>query len=327
VTTEINGFNGDTALMGPQTPKTLMALLQECESADMGLIYETRDTFGLGYRTRVTLTDQNPELALDYSNAQLVPPFAPTDDDQLLANDVTVTRQGGSSYNAMLQTGPVSVNDPPAGVGDYPKTYTLNLFTDEQLAGAAGWLLGIGSVDQQRFPSVNIDMARNASIGGVFTAIAQLGPGDLLTIAHPPAGMPPELIQQLVVGWTEVLNTYQWTIQWNCVPALPYFTAILGNGAYYGKIDTDGSQLNANITTTATSMQVAPTGTGYPLWTTAAADFPFDIIMNGERITVTNITSTTSPQVFTVTRSVNGVVLAHTAGETLSLFYQPRLGI
>jgi hypothetical protein len=72
------------------------------------------------------------------------------------------------------------------------------------------------------------------------------------------------------------------------------------------------------------------TAAGYPLWTTNAADFPFDIqahplgaLGRGERITVTDITGTTSPQTFTVTRSVNGVVMSHDEGEVIALFYTP----
>ncbi len=50
------------------------------------------------------------------------------------------------------------------------------------------------------------------------------------------------------------------------------------------------------------------------LWTTSAAQFPFDIIVGGERMTVTAISGASSPQTFTVTRSVNGVQKSHLAG-------------
>ena len=58
----------------------------------------------------------------------------------------------------------------------------------------------------------------------------------------------------------------------------------------YGRAGTDGSTLHANITSGATSMSVDTTSASSPLWTTAGGDFPFDIAMAGERITVTNIT-------------------------------------
>jgi hypothetical protein len=42
--------------------------------------------------------------------------------------------------------------------------------------------------------------------------------------------------------------------------------------------------------------------------------------VGGERVTVTNITGASSPQTFTVTRSVNGVIKAHSAGAEVHLW-------
>lgn len=72
------------------------------------------------------------------------------------------------------------------------------------------------------------------------------------------------------------------------------------------------------MNTTIPFVSVA-TSTG-PLWTTNPAQMPLDININGERITVTAITGTSSPQLFTVTRSVNGTVLPHAVGERVSLW-------
>ena len=52
------------------------------------------------------------------------------------------------------------------------------------------------------------------------------------------------------------------------------------------------------------------------------ADFVKNV--GGERVTVTNITGASSPQTFTVTRSVNGVVKAHTSGTDVRLWDTPR---
>jgi hypothetical protein len=54
---------------------------------------------------------------------------------------------------------------------------------------------------------------------------------------------------------------------------------------------------------------------------------PFDVIMSGERITVTAISGSSSPQTFTITRAVNGVSKAHTAGESVSLFYPATIAL
>ncbi|WP_129308002.1 hypothetical protein [Streptomyces sp. L2] len=85
-------------------------------------------------------------------------------------------------------------------------------------------------------------------------------------------------------------------------------------------VDTDGSELAADATSTATSLSVATTGG--PVWvdsTTFPAEFPFDITVGGERMRVTGISGTASPQTFTVVRSVNGVVKEQADGTDVRL--------
>ena len=54
---------------------------------------------------------------------------------------------------------------------------------------------------------------------------------------------------------------------------------------------------------------------------TYASKFPFDIKINGERMTVTAITGTSSTgQVFTVTRGVNGLTRSHLTGSEVHIF-------
>jgi len=65
-----------------------------------------------------------------------------------------------------------------------------------------------------------------------------------------------------------------------------------------------------------TSLLVASTGT---LWSTDSADYPVDVMVGGERMTVTGVSGASSPQTFTVIRSVNGVVKSHAAGTAVSL--------
>ncbi len=71
-------------------------------------------------------------------------------------------------------------------------------------------------------------------------------------------------------------------------------------------------------------MATAGAAAGSPLWTTTAGDWPFDIEVGGERMTVTAVTGTSSPQTFTVTRSVNSVVKSQYAGTDVRLF-QPAI--
>jgi hypothetical protein len=68
------------------------------------------------------------------------------------------------------------------------------------------------------------------------------------------------------------------------------------------------TQMSATAAAGVTSISVK-TLSG-PLLVTTATDptqFPFDALISGERVTVTAVTGTTSPQTATVTRGVNGV--------------------
>jgi hypothetical protein len=323
IASRVNGNPNNTAAMGIQTAQTLLALLQECEDADRGLIYEPRHVLALGYRTRTSLYNQPAAVALSYTAAQLAGDLLPNDDDQLTLNDVTVNRaNGGSSVRQVLTTGALSIQAPPNGVGPYPTSPPINLAGDSQLADEAGWILHVGTADEPRYPGITVDLTR-AQVSGVYYQAQDAFVGDRVTVANTPTFLPPDGISQLVRGFTEVCFGYTFTVTWQCAPESPYRVAVLDD-AVLGHADTDGSAVHANIASGAASMQVDTTTAGSPLWTTTAGDFPFDIAVGGERMTVTNITGASSPQTFTVTRSVNGVVKAQSAGTDVRLF-QPMI--
>lgn len=333
------GYPNLTAPMGVQSPGTLMALLQECETADMGLLYESRRALAVGYRSLKSLQSQgnanNPAVQLSYSAARLGDGqntlITPTDDDTFLRNDIQVTKGNlggatGSFYIAQLNDGsPMSISPPPTGAGDYQSQVTANTFTETQLRDIAWWLLHIGTDNEERIPNIPLQLARPQIAGtGLIWTIAQMDVGDMLQITNVPAFLPPGPLNFLVLGGQETLGGYLWSMVLNAVPETPYEVAIIGD-AVMGHVQTDGgSQVNTGFNTTATSLSVKSSGV---VWTQAAGDFPFDIIISGERMTVTNITGASSPQTFTVTRSVNGIVKSHLANEPVALFFPPVIAI
>ena len=314
------GDRGGATAMGPQLPNDLLTLLQEAADADNGILYEPRDLFGLAYRTRESMYNQAARLELDYDAGQ-VAALEPTDDDQQTRNDITLTRQGGSSFRAVQQTGPLSILAPPDGVGRYDTSTTLNLQSDGQLPDAAGWLLHLGTVDEARYPLVGLNLAHNAytSDAALTLAAEDLDVGDRLVITNPPAWLPPDQISLLAQGFVETLGAVTHTIQANCSPESPWGQAGVfddGVSRYAG----EGWTINEDLTTTETDVTVVST-TGPP-WTHADGDF--DIRIGGEVMTVTAISGATSPQTLTVTRSVNGVVKEHLADAAVQLD-QPRV--
>jgi hypothetical protein len=315
------GDQDATAAMGAQFPGELLTLLQDAADADGGILYEPRDLFGLAYRTRESMYRQDPALTLDYAAGNLSG-MDPTDDDQHVRNDITVQREGGSSARAVRESGPLSVLPPPDGVGRYDEQVTLNLEADSQLGDAAGWLLHLGTVDEARYPVLEVNLARPVFTADEALTLAcqDLDEGDRATVANPPAWLPPDQITQLAQGMVETFGAVTHMIGINCVPESPWAqVAIYDDGE--SRYSSDGSTLASAITsTTATSASVA-TATG-PLWSDADGDF--DIRVGGEVMTVTAISGTSSPQTFTVTRSVNGVAKTHSTGAEVALDH-PRV--
>lgn len=313
----------DSALMGPQLPLSFLDLLQEAADADAGILFEPRSFLGLGYLPRAALYLQPADLALTYSSKHLSG-LEPVEDDQLIRNDVTVTRPQGSSYRATLATGRMSVLDPPDGVGVYDTSITLNVFADDDLADAASWRVRLGTVDEARYPVVDLNLARSvfAADAALTLQAATLDVGSRLTIGSLPAWFPPEPVSQIVSGYAEVLGQYTRTLSINCVPSAPYDTvAVWGPAVTVSRYSSDGSTVGTTMNTTTTTMSIAtPSG---PLWITTAlvpADFPIPAIVEGETMSITAITGTSSPQTATVVRSVNGIVKAHTAGAVIDLY-------
>jgi hypothetical protein len=305
-----------SAAMGYQLPATLIDLLRECEAADGGILFEPRDLLGLAYRARESLYHQEAALALDYDAGELGA-LEPTDDDRQVRNDVTVTRAGGSSARAVLESGALSILAPPDGVGRYDTEVELSLADDSTLTDRAGWLLHLGTVDEARYPRVTLNLATLAgrlADPALNLAAQDLDVGDRLTIADLPAWLPPDDVSLLAVGSTEVLAPYTHRLELTCEPETPW-----GQAATYDADDarysSAGSTLDEALDTTETGVDVA-TASG-PLW--SDADAPFDVMVGGERMTVSAITGSSSPQTFTVTRSANGVVKTHAAGAPVEL--------
>lgn len=317
---QLIGEASDTAQMGAQPIDTLVKLLTEAAAADGGILYEQREECALAYRTRESLHNQQPTLTLDYSAADLST-IEHTDDDQRLRNDITVQREGGSSARAIEATGPLSVEAPPNGVGKYDEEVTLNLHDETTLDDRAGWLLHLGTVDEPRYPRLGVNLARTnfTGAGGNIdkaTNVRQLDVGDRLVVENPPLWVAPEDITQLALGFSETLRNFEHTIEVNCAPESPW-----GAAGQYDNFDqrytSDGSTLAAALDTTTTSVSVA-TATG-PLW--AYNDGDYSIVIGGEAMTVTGVAGATSPQTFTVTRSVNGVVKSHASGADVELLH------
>lgn len=309
--------------MGAQLPATLLTLLGECADVDGGMLLGSRNCVGLTYVRSSSLQNSSgsPVLTASYANHEMQPPFQPVTDDQRVHNDITVSRTNGGKVELVQTTGTLSTAAPPSGVGTYPTSKTVNTQYDYQLLWVAGWLLAKGTADFERWASLEFARESNEVVANAALSQALLNvvPGDKVQYT----GMATrfglyDTANQTVNQVAETINKFKHRIALTTVPEVIYHALVLDDAT--ARLDSDSSSTNGTMTTGATSVSVATTGAASVLWTTNAAHFPFDVLVGGERMTVTNITGASSPQTFTVTRSVNGVVKTHGIGESVRLF-------
>lgn len=318
VTVRIEGNAADSPQMGPQLPEKLVDLLRDAAEVDGGNLFEARDFLGLRMRPRSAIWAQQARVAADCDTSGITD-LLPVEDDRLIWNDVTVTRTRGSSARVQREDGPLAVDGP---VGRNAVNFDLNLRNDAQLLEEAWWRLHLGTYEGVRFPDVTFEFGNEAIWGDatLWAALSDLDCGDRFLITDPPEeNLPPDDIDLIVEGFTETLHNKVRTLTINTSPGEPWHVGVVDDPdeavGYESRYDTDGSQLNGAHNSSTTSLSVEQTAeaaaAGRPLWTTDVAEFPFFVVIGGERIRVDGISGTTSPQTFTVVRSINGVVKGH----------------
>ena len=305
---------GSSEPMGVQTIAALMTLLRECETTDFGVLYE--DGFGLGYRPRSQRYGKAVDVTLDVSQGHLAAPPEPTIDDQAIRNTVAVSRPGGAQN--VVATDPVNI----ANEGTYTDSVTVNTQYDLALPYHGQWRVYLGTRPDMRLARISLDMARNTlALLSQWRGRPRWGGRAIMT------NVPSQLLNQapdmIIEGCTQTLNAFQWDVDANTSPAVPWDVAVADSTAL-GRADTAGSQLTTAVNTSIGTFIVATT-VG-PVWRTGA--YPSTpLVIEGEIVALTNVASATSPQTFTVTRSVNSVVKTHGVGASISLAYPARAAL
>ncbi|MEU4675737.1 hypothetical protein [Micromonospora sp. NPDC023737] len=270
------GAPDDTTVCGPQPIVPLLDALRDAAAADGGILLDARGHRGLHYRTRSSLYNQTP-IELDYTH--LSAPFEPTDDDDATSNDITVTRPDGASSQAVQLDGPLSVLDPPTGVGRYSTSETINVAGDHQLPDLAGWLLHLGTVDEARYPRIRLNLAGTLADDQALTRQVVLADaGDTAAIGGLPVWLPPGPAGVVVQGYTETIDGYDWSITWNASPSSPWDVATVDGDR---RVAADGSALATGLS--GTSLLLG-SSLDNGAWTQDPGDFPLDIRVGAERV-------------------------------------------
>ena len=266
--------------MGAQKSGKFLDLLREVETTDGGILTERPDGLGLAYRGASTMWGQQPALVIDWT-AGLVDAITPKDDDKAAFNEITVRRIDGAEYTYTLDTGVNSVAD----IGLYDTSADLSVYSDDALPSQAYRRVQLATVDEMRYPLVSLSLA-NSRVYAMLDKIYAVDIGDLIRLDHIPADYGAGYVDLIVVGIQDAEGPQDWSRAFVCVPGEPWNAGVVGSSVY-GRADTDGSQLAAAVTSTATRLSV--TVTDGPLWTTDQTECPMDIRVGGEVMTVTRI--------------------------------------
>lgn len=304
--------SGTSVAMGAQPLAGIVTALQQCQDADQGILYE-RDN-GLGFRPHDARFNQSVTLQATVSGGYLSAPPRAINDDQRLRNKWTVSRIGGSSA--------ISQDDESiAKQGLYDDSATVNLSSDDQLLDHAGWRLYLGTYPALRWPQITLNMPQ---VPGAVQIWRGRRYGFRMTVATGRSqvqGNDPDVI---VEGYQASLYPHNWQIQMNCSSAAMWDHPALDNSAL--RLDADNSTLSAAANSSTTLITVTNNGDDRSTWAPTSsypAEVPFNIVVNGEVMTVTNVGDLgvpgTNKQNLTVTRGVNGAAKSHALFEAVTL--------
>lgn len=302
----------DFATMGPPTNSTLISQLRECETVEQGILYDAVDG-SIALLPRESRFNRPVALTLDVALGQVGWPFEPDNDDQQNANDVTSSQPTGSSYRYVDSS-------PARGVskGHYSKPATVNVWLPDDLKWDAQFRTALGTVDEDRITTLVLTLTGNPSLIPAWLACDI---GSRIQIINTSALFTPDPIDLIIEGYQETISSTDWTVTLYTSSAKPWNAWIVETGSgNQSKLDSGSSTLATGVNSTATSLSVATTDP-LDVWTTLAGDFPFDIGIGGERMTVSTITGAGTPQTFTISaRHVNGVTKAQVAGQRVGLW-------
>lgn len=316
--------NSSAHPMGPQLPAPLPKLLQECQDTIQGTLYDSRWSGNTVVLRSINATaGQTSRATLDYAANQITPPFYPDADDKPVRNDVTVKRLAGGEFRVSQETGPLNAQDPGTdddAVGRFDQQVPVNTKTELQLPSIGGWALHLGTTEAERWPSLRVNFRASGISATLHAQLLDLDLDDRITVTNLSENGFYDNVDLLVRGWTETYkDQFAHSIEFNCAPYEPYNVAEFG--ATDHRWDAHDADLTSTISSSATSFQI-DTNKGQ-LWTTAAGSFPLDVMMGGERIRLSGISGTSSPQTATVAtsgRAINGVVKGHTAGTKIKIW-------
>lgn len=282
--------------LGPQEDQTALELFQNCEKADGGVLFET--LFGFGYEARSQRYNAAVALPLDQAQGQTSGDPRTEDAGRNFRNQWTAKRPGGGS---------VTVSAP----GLDPETERVvgseesyNVAADDQLLDLAAWQVHQGTVDEDRWPDLGINLANHPELIPAWEAMPQFG---RITVDNPFSQAAITRIDVIREGWSEHWNSLMWSASNNTSPASTYNISAWGETDGSGTDDrwgADETVLAAEINATQTSVTVSA---GDDVWAVGSSvgepeTFPFDVNIGLLTYSCTEIAGTAPNYTLTIER-------------------------
>lgn len=310
LTAYLDGAADDTVEMGRQRPGVFVDLIDEIMRTDDAVVYDEPNDIALTMRTRIALLDQTVQLSLNRTDCKA--PLKRLADKSGLVNYVTVHNFDDTASTDVDTTSPLSISPPPAGMGLIKKTVEVNQAnSDQALDDRAAWELNKGITDKPRYKTIIVNLTEAGA--PLIAACNVLRPGDLVELT----GAEYDVVRLHIMKFVHVIGAKARTATLTCRQADAWSPGLYDDAA--AMYDVAFQTTTGTLTTTAfTVATVTPVAGTTDTWSTTAV--PYDIMITGERMTVTVASAPASgAQNLTVTRSVNGVVKTHAVGESISL--------
>jgi hypothetical protein len=235
-----------------------------------------------------------PRVEVPYTSCDAS--LEPTDDDRALVNAASVESPSGASARYVN-------TESVADVGLYEKKLELGLQESSATRDAASWAVALGTAEGVRWPLVRFDLRTQASLRD--DTYLWLDIGDRVDFAGVPAFAGADT-QLIVRGMREEILPHAHYVTLVCAPGEPWNVAYADGDFFVG--DDGDVTVSEDLTTTETDASLSGTLADPPTGPDA-----YDVVIAGERATVTDVTA----GVATLTRSVNGVVKAQANGATV----------
>jgi hypothetical protein len=297
---------GDGEPLGAQRPGKFLDLLREAASGDLGVLYER--AYALAYVPRVARYNTAVRMSLDWTGGDLSEAPQPTDDDQRLRNRWTVKRTNGSE--ATYEDAASIARH--GAIGDSAE---INIASDERLPLHAGWRTSLTTLDELRWPVIELDLIAHPELRPLFLSTRV---GSRITVINPKAQVAGTTIDLIIEGVKQVIGRFKWDVTLTCSPAQVWDVAVWSDGvSRWGALTTTLQTARNASQTSWTITSVNPED----VWSTTASGYQWEV--GGEFVTVQSIgaASGSGPyvQTATVIRAQNGVSKAQAAGTPIRM--------